>query len=140
MRAHVCDCARDNRCGKLYGDGAITPPISVLSVLEDLKGPLPSVAPYVLPLSVIVLIAVFALQPQGTERIGALFGPVMTIWLSPSACLGSRASCAILACWPRSIRDRGPAPGFNGGDRDRACRGASRDYAIPRTERPCGAV
>jgi len=57
----------------LYGDGAITPAISVLSALEGLKDPLPSFAPYVLPLSVLVLIAVFALQPQGTARIGALF-------------------------------------------------------------------
>jgi KUP system potassium uptake protein len=72
----------------LYGDGAITPAISVLSALEGLKDPLPSFAPYVLPLSVIVLIAVFALQPQGTARIGALFGPVMTIWFVTIGLLG----------------------------------------------------
>ncbi|HWJ19412.1 MAG TPA: potassium transporter Kup [Geobacterales bacterium] len=72
----------------LYGDGAITPAISVLSALEGLKDPLPSFAPYVLPLSVIVLIAVFALQPQGTARIGALFGPVMTIWFVTIGVLG----------------------------------------------------
>src|SRR5262249_40088995 len=50
----------------LYGDGAITPAISVLSALEGLKTALPAFAPYVLPLSVVVLIAVFGLQPQGT--------------------------------------------------------------------------
>ena len=72
----------------LYGDGAITPAISVLSALEGLKDPLPSFAPYVLPLSVIVLIAVFALQPQGTARIGALFGPIMTIWFVTIGVLG----------------------------------------------------
>ena len=72
----------------LYGDGAITPAISVLSALEGLKDPLPSFAPYVLPLSVAVLIAVFALQPQGTERIGALFGPIMTIWFVVIGLLG----------------------------------------------------
>jgi KUP system potassium uptake protein len=57
----------------LYGDGAITPAISV-SALEGLKDPLPSFATYVLPLSVLVLIASFVFQPQGTRRIGALFG------------------------------------------------------------------
>jgi KUP system potassium uptake protein len=72
----------------LYGDGAITPAISVLSALEGLKDPLPSFAPYVLPLSVVVLIAVFALQPQGTARIGALFGPIMTIWFVTIGVLG----------------------------------------------------
>jgi KUP system potassium uptake protein len=72
----------------LYGDGAITPAISVLSALEGLKDPLPSFAPYVLPLSVVILIAVFALQPRGTARIGALFGPVMTIWFVTIGVLG----------------------------------------------------
>ena len=72
----------------LYGDGAITPTISVLSALEGLKDPLPSFAPYVLPLSVAVLIAVFALQPQGTARIGALFGPIMTVWFVVIGVLG----------------------------------------------------
>ena len=72
----------------LYGDGAITPAISVLSALEGLKDPLPSFTPYVLPLSVIVLIGVFALQPQGTARIGALFGPIMTVWFAAIGLLG----------------------------------------------------
>jgi len=72
----------------LYGDGAITPAISVLSALEGLKGPIPDFAPYVLPLSVIVLVAVFALQPVGTARIGALFGPIMTLWFGSIGVLG----------------------------------------------------
>src|SRR5271156_2245882 len=54
----------------LYGDGAITPAISVLSALEGIKAPVPQFAPYVLPLSVVVLIGIFALQPQGSARIG----------------------------------------------------------------------
>jgi KUP system potassium uptake protein len=73
----------------LYGDGAITPAISVLSALEGLKDPLPAFAPYVLPLSVAVLVAVFALQPQGTTRIGALFGPIMTVWFLAIGVLGT---------------------------------------------------
>jgi KUP system potassium uptake protein len=72
----------------LYGDGAITPAISVLSALEGIKDPLPAFTPYVLPLSVVVLLALFALQPQGTARIGALFGPVMVIWFLTIALLG----------------------------------------------------
>jgi KUP system potassium uptake protein len=72
----------------LYGDGAITPAISVLSALEGLKAPMPSFAPYVLPLSVVVLLAVFALQPAGTARIGRLFGPIMTLWFVSIGLLG----------------------------------------------------
>jgi KUP system potassium uptake protein len=72
----------------LYGDGAITPAISVLSALEGLKDPLPSFAPYVLPLSILVLVAVFVLQPQGTARIGAVFGPIMTSWFITIGILG----------------------------------------------------
>jgi KUP system potassium uptake protein len=72
----------------LYGDGAITPAISVLSALEGIKTPVPAFAPYVLPLSIFVLIALFCLQPQGTARIGALFGPIMTLWFVTIGVLG----------------------------------------------------
>ena len=72
----------------LYGDGAITPAISVLSALEGIKTPAPAFAPYVLPLSVVVLIALFALQPQGTSRIGRMFGPIMTVWFVTIGVLG----------------------------------------------------
>jgi KUP system potassium uptake protein len=72
----------------LYGDGAITPAISVLSALEGIKAPVPAFAPYVLPLSAVVLVAVFALQPWGTARIGRLFGPIMTLWFVTIGVLG----------------------------------------------------
>jgi KUP system potassium uptake protein len=72
----------------LYGDGAITPAISVLSALEGIKTPVPGFAPYVLPLSIFVLIALFGLQPQGTARIGRLFGPIMTLWFLTIGLLG----------------------------------------------------
>jgi KUP system potassium uptake protein len=72
----------------LYGDGAITPAISVLSALEGLKTPVPSIAPYIVALSAAVLIALFALQSQGTDRIGKLFGPIMTIWFITIGLLG----------------------------------------------------
>ncbi len=72
----------------LYGDGAITPAISVLSALEGIKGPAPEFAPYVVPLSVVVLLGVFAIQPQGSARIGKLFGPIMTVWFATIGVLG----------------------------------------------------
>ena len=72
----------------LYGDGAITPAISVLSALEGLKLPVPMIAPYIVPLSVVVLAGVFGLQPQGSARIGKLFGPIMTIWFVTIGVLG----------------------------------------------------
>ncbi|MGC1389314.1 MAG: potassium transporter Kup [Steroidobacteraceae bacterium] len=73
----------------LYGDGAITPAISVLSALEGLKLPLPAVAPYILPLAVVVLIALFCLQHKGTAVIGRLFGPVMFTWFATIGILGA---------------------------------------------------
>jgi KUP system potassium uptake protein len=73
----------------LFGDGAITPAISVLSALEGLKTPAPAIGPYVPLLSVIVLIGLFALQSQGTARISRLFGPVMTIWFLVIGLLGA---------------------------------------------------
>lgn len=72
----------------LYGDGAITPAISVLSALEGLKAPVPVLAPYVLDLSVVVLVGLFALQPLGTARIGRMFGPIMMIWFVAIGVLG----------------------------------------------------
>jgi KUP system potassium uptake protein len=72
----------------LYGDGAITPAISVLSALEGLKTPFPSIAPYIVGLSALVLLGLFALQSQGTDRIGKLFGPIMTIWFVSIGLLG----------------------------------------------------
>ena len=64
----------------LFGDGAITPAISVLSALEGLEGPAPAITAYIAPMSILVLIALFMLQPLGTGRISKLFGPVMAVW------------------------------------------------------------
>src|SRR5271163_3464929 len=72
----------------LYGDGAITPAISVLSALEGLKLPVPTIEPYIVPLSIVILVALFALQPQGSARIGKLFGPIMTVWFIVIGALG----------------------------------------------------
>src|SRR6201981_950713 len=69
----------------IYGDGAITPAISVLSAVEGLKITTPAVASFVLPASVAILLALFAFQSQGTARIGRVFGPIMTLWF---VCIG----------------------------------------------------
>jgi KUP system potassium uptake protein len=72
----------------IYGDGAITPAISVLSALEGMEQIAPSLQTYVLPTAVVILLALFALQPQGTARIGRAFGPVMLTWFVVMALLG----------------------------------------------------
>jgi KUP system potassium uptake protein len=72
----------------IYGDGAVTPAISVLSAVEGLKIVAPSFAPYVLPVSVLILVALFLFQPQGTARIGRAFGPIMLVWFLTIALLG----------------------------------------------------
>jgi KUP system potassium uptake protein len=88
----------------LYGDGAITPAISVLSALEGLKVPAPAVAPYVLPLAALVLLALFAFQRHGTSVIGGFFGPVMVVWFVTIAAEGIAAIAGnpgvLRALWP----------------------------------------
>ncbi|MCJ9703089.1 MULTISPECIES: potassium transporter Kup [unclassified Bradyrhizobium] len=72
----------------LYGDGAITPAISVLSAIEGLKVDAPSLAPVVVPVTVAILIGLFMMQKQGTGFIGRIFGPVMLAWFVVLAALG----------------------------------------------------
>ncbi len=71
-----------------YGDGVITPAISVLSAVEGLEVATPALKAYVLPITIGVLIALFAFQRKGTAGIGALFGPVMVLWFGALALLG----------------------------------------------------
>ena len=72
----------------IYGDGAITPAISVLSALEGLNMATQSFQPYVLPGAVAILVLLFAAQPLGTERIGKAFGPIMALWFLALAVMG----------------------------------------------------
>jgi len=74
----------------IYGDGAITPAISVLSALEGLDIVAPALHDWVLPSAVAILIGLFALQPMGTARIGSAFGPIMLLWFGAIAVLGLR--------------------------------------------------
>jgi KUP system potassium uptake protein len=72
----------------LYGDGMITPAISVLSAMEGLEVATPALKPIVLPLTCAVLLGLFAIQSRGTRRVGALFGPVMLVWFVTIGGLG----------------------------------------------------
>ena len=72
----------------LYGDGMITPAISVLSAVEGLEFAAPGLKPFVVPLTVVILVGLFTLQQRGTARIGSLFGPVMILWFFVLAVLG----------------------------------------------------
>ena len=72
----------------LYGDGMITPAITVLGAVEGLKVTTPFFDPYVVPIAVVILIGVFAIQRFGTHLVGRLFGPIMVIWFVVIAVLG----------------------------------------------------
>jgi KUP system potassium uptake protein len=74
----------------LYGDGAITPAISVLSAVEGLKVDAPALAPVVVPVTLLILIALFVVQRRGTGFIGGIFGPIMLCWFIAIGILGLR--------------------------------------------------
>jgi KUP system potassium uptake protein len=90
----------------IYGDGAITPAISVLSALEGLNIVTSTFQPYILPAAVVILVALFAIQPLGTARIGTAFGPIMALWFLVMAVLGLRGimqhPTVLLAIDPRA--------------------------------------
>lgn len=72
----------------LYGDGIITPAISVLSAVEGVKVATPALDPYVIPITLAIIIGLFLIQSRGTAKIGRLFGPVMLVWFVVLAVLG----------------------------------------------------
>jgi KUP system potassium uptake protein len=72
----------------LYGDGIITPAISVLSAVEGLEVVAPELGSYVAPIAAGIIVALFMIQRQGTARVGAYFGPIMIVWFSTLATLG----------------------------------------------------
>jgi KUP system potassium uptake protein len=73
----------------LYGDGVITPAISVLSAMEGLEVATTALRPAVLPLTVVTLVALFLVQRRGTAGIGRVFGPVMLVWFATIGALGA---------------------------------------------------
>jgi KUP system potassium uptake protein len=74
----------------LYGDGVITPAISVLSAVEGLKLDAPQLKPFVVPISIAILVGLFLVQRKGTAFIGRIFGPVMLVWFLAIGLLGLR--------------------------------------------------
>jgi KUP system potassium uptake protein len=74
----------------LYGDGTITPAISVLSAVEGLVVAAPVFTPYIVPITIVILVALFAFQKRGTARVGSVFGPVMLAWFVAIGALGIR--------------------------------------------------
>src|SRR5436190_782800 len=66
--------------GVLYGDGVITPAISVLSAMEGLSVATPRFEPFVVPLTVMILVGLFVVQKRGTAGVGAVFGPATLVW------------------------------------------------------------
>ena len=89
----------------LYGDGMITPAITVLGAVEGLKVATPLFESYVVPVAVVILIGVFAIQKHGTHRVGRFFGPIMVAWFAVIAVLGivwmARAPVVLTAIDPR---------------------------------------
>ncbi|MES1953343.1 potassium uptake protein, Kup system [Salinisphaera hydrothermalis EPR70] len=72
----------------LYGDGTITPAISVLSAIEGLQVATPAFQPYVIPITIAILVGLFLIQHRGTSAVGAFFGPVMLLWFATLGVLG----------------------------------------------------
>ena len=72
-----------------YGDGMITPAITVLGAVEGLGVIAPAMHPYIVPISVVILVALFAIQRKGTASLGAVFGPVMALWFLTLSVLGA---------------------------------------------------
>ena len=71
-----------------FGDGVITPAISVLSAIEGLEIATPALKPYVVPLTVVILVALYTVQSKGTAGIGKWFGPVVLVWFTVLALMG----------------------------------------------------
>jgi KUP system potassium uptake protein len=93
----------------LYGDGVITPAISVLSAVEGLEVAAPVFQPFVLPLTVAILVGLFLIQRRGTAGLGAVFGPVMLVWFAVLAVLG----VAQIASVPSVLAGLSPLPGLD---------------------------
>ena len=76
-----------------YGDGVITPAISVLSAVEGLQVAAPRLEPFVIPLTLIVVVGLFTIQQKGTAKVGALFGPITVLWFGVLGALGILNLC-----------------------------------------------
>jgi KUP system potassium uptake protein len=75
--------------GLLYGDGVVTPAISVLSAVEGLKGAAPRLTAWIVPITIAILVGLFVVQRKGTQGIGFAFGPVMILWFLAIGAMGA---------------------------------------------------
>ncbi len=91
----------------LYGDGVITPAISVLSAVEGLSVATSAFDPYLVPLTVVILVALFAIQALGSGKVGAAFGPILAVWFVVILALG----IASLVQTPRALEAFNPLTG-----------------------------
>ena len=91
--------------GMLFGDGIITPAISVISSVEGLDIATKAAHPYIVPIAVVILVSLFLIQSRGTEKVGKLFGPVMVLWFLAIGLTGvfgiARAPQVLFALDPR---------------------------------------
>ncbi|HUS35013.1 MAG TPA: KUP/HAK/KT family potassium transporter, partial [Verrucomicrobiae bacterium] len=78
----------------LYGDGIITPAVSILGAMEGLTIAAPGLGSLVMPLSVVIIVILFSVQKYGTGRVGVVFGPIMTVWFLTLAALGIKGIIA----------------------------------------------
>jgi KUP system potassium uptake protein len=92
----------------LYGDGIITPAISVLSAVEGLKEVSTAFEPWVVPIAIVILLALFLVQSRGTGTMGKIFGPVMLVWFTTLAIIG----LSHIADAPEIIRSVNPYYAF----------------------------
>src|SRR4029078_3077543 len=83
-----CVCTVLISVSLLYCYAVITPALSVLSAIEGLKIVTPTFDPYIVPLAVVILLALFAVQSHGTARVAAFFGPIMLVWFATLALAG----------------------------------------------------
>ena len=90
-----------------YGDAVITPALSVLSAIEGLKIVTPAFDPYIVPLTVVILIALFAVQSRGTARVAAFFGPITLVWFIALAAAGIWHIAADVSVLAPSIHSTG---------------------------------
>jgi KUP system potassium uptake protein len=91
-----------------FGDGVITPAISVLSAIEGLEVTIPQATQVVIPLAVVIIIALFAVQQRGTGTVGRIFGPIMVVWFAAIGLLGAEQ----VALHPFVLEALSPTHGF----------------------------
>jgi len=78
-----------------FGDSVITPAVTVMGAIEGIEVVAPHLQPYVVPLSVLVLVVLFAVQRFGTGAVGKSFGPIIVVWFVMLAVVGRKSSCKV---------------------------------------------